>query len=171
MQRLRVPKFSDRKVNFKIAFSLNHSSCFAISKAVTMLFYKTPFSCLGYSQLLIFVVVLEAIIQFVDCPDPVFLLPFLPIMCFENKEEKRKDLILTVCPLDGYSDGRFGKRCWNHWFKWICKSFILSILCPPATALNSWMFCVAQWLTALTFPLLFIYLFIFGTSPRLPAQT
>lgn len=56
-----------------------------------MLFYKTPFSCLGYSQLLIFVVVLEAIIQFVDCPDPVFLLPFLPSFALRIRgEEKEK---------------------------------------------------------------------------------
>lgn len=78
-----------------------------------MLSYKkTPFHCLGYSQLLIFGIVLGAIIQFVDCPDPVFLLPLLSVMCFENKEEKRKDPILTVWPLVGFSDGRFGgKRC------------------------------------------------------------
>lgn len=59
-------------------------------KAMTMLSYKTPFYCVGYSQLLIFGVVLGAVIQFVDCPDPVFLLPLLFIMRFENKEEKRK---------------------------------------------------------------------------------
>lgn len=55
---------------------------------MTMLSYKkTPFHCLGYSQLLIFGIVLWAIIQFVDCPDPVFLLPLLSIMCFEEKEK------------------------------------------------------------------------------------
>lgn len=55
-----------------------------------MLFHETPFHCFGYSQLLILVAVLGAAIQFVDCPDPTFLLPFLSIMCFENKEEKKR---------------------------------------------------------------------------------
>lgn len=54
-----------------------------------VLSYKKPFYCVGYSQLLIFGGVIGAVIQFVDCPDPVSLLPLLS-MYFENKEEKRK---------------------------------------------------------------------------------
>lgn len=57
-----------------------------------MLFHETPFHCLGYSQLLILVVVLGDSVQFVDCPDPIFLLPFLSILCFLELrgEEKKK---------------------------------------------------------------------------------
>lgn len=79
---------------------------------MTILFYKTPFQYVGYSQLLIFGVVLGAVIQFVDCPDPVFLLPLLLCALRKKRKRERKDPILIIWPLVGFSDGRFGeKRC------------------------------------------------------------
>lgn len=77
-----------------------------------ILFYKTPLHYVGYSQLLIFGVVLGAIIQFVDCPDRVFLLPLLLCALRLKRKRERKDPVLTIWPLVGFSDGRSGeKRC------------------------------------------------------------